>query len=307
MTKNGDKQVDFSAPDAGEYAKRISDAKGAHSPVGAVPMPQMPRLDQAPQPRHRGVQERGGKTMRPEEYEKAVSSGQVMPGMGGAYRANQPSGGPSQAPQGPAMERTSQDGNPVNPPRAEGGLRTETQDALKAVAQANTEEDKPLSKEDESYLTKLGEETKDILRNKERKAFIEKRISDELNFEDLLYQQELRQNVPIRKGFTPTFRTPSAAEDLFIKRLISKEEGSPQYIIDKYSAMSLVCGLFALNGKPLPDHCDTKRNPQDELFQIKFDMIMHYPLILVADMSANFVWFEERVQNLMSLEAIQSF
>lgn len=204
------------------------------------------------------------------------------------------------------MEITSKDGKPVNPPRQERALRPETIEQVQAVAEAN-KDDGPLKKEDEEYFTAIGSQTKDILRNKERQAAIEAKIEDELNFEDLLYQQELRQRVPIRRDFAPQYRTPSTMEDLFVKRLIGKEEGSPTYIMDKFAIMSLTCGLFAINGKPLPDHLDDNRNPKEDLFQKKMDAVLKYPLILVADMSANFQWFEERVQKLLSLDQIKDF
>lgn len=247
--------------------------------------------------------------MSPEEYNKALASGQAIPGVGAAYQANQPRNfTPPPQDTTPPMAVSSTDGTPVNPPRAEGGLSSKTHDALKAVAEANTAaDDKGISKDDEEYLRQLNEETQDILHNKKRREYIETQISDELSFDDLLFQQELRQQVPIRKNFVPTFRTPSAAEDLFIKRLMGKEEGSPQYTLDRYGSMGLVCGLFAINSKPFPDHCNDKKVPIDELFWAKYDVIMKYPLILIADLSANFIWFEERVKKLMSLDAIKGF
>lgn len=310
MTRNDKEQIDFSPPDTSDYKRRISEAKKGHIPVGGTEMPNIPRLDQAPQSnRNDGVQTRGGtKPMSHEEYLQAVASGQAIQGVGGAYQANQPRGfvAPKVNNPTPQMEMTSADGNPVNPPRTEGGLRPETQDALKAVADANSDKN-ALEKDDEEYLHKLSEETTNILHNKERREYIESKIEDDLNFDDLLFQQELRQRVPIRKNFVPTFRTPSAAEDLFVKRLMSKEEGSAQFIVDKYASMGLVCGLFALNGKPFPDHCDEKRVPKEELFLVKYETILKYPLILIADLNANFVWFEDRVKKLMSLDTIKGF
>lgn len=314
MTKRDDRgHVDFSPPEMSDYQDRIRAAKEGHIPVGGAEMPKrIPPLDQpAQRSRHEGVQSGGGtKPMTSEEYNRAIASGAAIPGVGSAYQVNQPRGfTPPKQDQSPPMAVSGVGGAPVNPPRAEGGLRPETQEALKAVADANTtkEEDSTFTKEDESYIRKLAEETESILTNKGRRDYIESRIEDELSFDDLLFQQEIRQRVPIRKNFVPTFRTPSAAEDLFVKRLMSKEDGSAQYIMDKFASMGLVCGLFALNGKTLPDHCDEKRVPKEDLFNIKYELISKYPIILIADLSANFVWFEERVRKLMSLDAIKGF
>ncbi len=305
-------EVDFTPRSTTDYQRRIEAAKSSsHTPIGGVEMPVVPPLDSVPsKDRHSGVQKRSspGKPVSPDDLNRAIAAGQAIPGVGAAYPANQPRGfSVPQAPSGPPMAITSQDGNPVNPPRQERSLRPETVEQVQAVAEANKKEDTALSKEDESFFTALSNQTNDILRNKERKAHIEARIEDELNFEDLLYQQELRQKVPIRKDFVPHYRTPSGSEDLFVKRLIGKEEGSPQYIMDKFSLMSLCCGLFAINNKPLPDHLDENKNPKEDLFEKKMAVLMKYPLILLADISANFLWFEERVQKLLSLEQIKNF
>lgn len=300
--------TDLSPAGAGDYAKRIAAAKQGKTPIGGVEMPSMPRLDQpppgAPADRHMGVQQahtqqaRMQKAMTPEQYQKAVEEGQVRDGVGGAYYANQP----------PPMEKTSQDG-PVNPPKPGGGLSQETVAGLEAVAEANQAEEDEESEEldDEEYFSELGEATKDIIQNKQRRKAIEEKIVDELNFEDLILHQELRQEVPILKGFRPTYRTPTAQEDLFVKRLIGQESGSDRYVIDKYTIMNLCCGLFMLNKKPLPSHLDNNGRPDEKLFQAKLDFILKYPVVLIADLSANFVWFQERVQTLLAIDKVKDF
>lgn len=309
MSPRDKKEVDFSPPDASDYKARIDAAKSGHIPVGGVEMPSMPRLDQDPRKgnRHRGIQE----PMAPQDYQAAVATGQAIPGVGGAYAVNQPRGfqAPAAAPNGPQMAVSGKDGAMANPPRTEGGLTAQTKEAIQAVERANTVDDKGnLPKEEEDFIAQLGNATTDMLHDKKRREFIESRITDDLSFEDLLFHQELRQRVPIRKGFLPTFRTPSAAEDLFIKRLIAKDENtSQQYIIDRFAAMGLTIGLFALNEKTLADHLDANRNPDEKLFEAKFNMLMKYPLVLLADLSANFIWFEERVKKLLSLETIKGF
>jgi hypothetical protein len=304
-------EVNFSPPESTGYKDRIAAAKAGHTPVGGVEMPKMPNLAEPPQQgRHVGVEQRGMKPMPQDQYQQAVAEGRAIPGVGGAYAANQP-GRKYSAPPTTPMEMTSKDGNPVNPPRPEGGLRNNTIEQIAAVAEANKAEEKkddePISKEDEEYFTRLSAQTDDILRNKERRELIEKRVTDELNFEDLLFHRELRQRVPIRKDFVPTYRTCSGDEDLFVKRLISKDEGSPQYLLDRFSLMTLCCGLFAINGKPLPSHLDEKQNPKEDLFTAKYDVVSKYPLIILADLSANFIWFEQRVQKLLSIESIRDF
>ena len=320
--------IDLSPPGAKDYANRIAAAKNGHVPVGGAPMPNIPRLDQpppgAPRDRSAGVQQshdQQGATqgmmraMSPQQYDQAVRAGQVIPGVGGAYMANQPPGSvPTDTqPQTPPMEMRGPDGKPVNPPRDEGGLRPETMKQLEEVAAANSEEGKKAAEEkkksddDDFDYAQLGLATKDIISNKERREAIEAKIKDELNFEDLIVHQEIRQEVPILKSFKPTFRTPSGNEDLFVKRLISDEEGSDRYVMDKYASMGVCCGLYAINGRPLPSHLDKDGYPDKELFDAKMKVILKYPLVLLADLSANFTWFTERVQRLLALDKVKDF
>jgi len=326
--------TDLSPAGAREYADRIAMAKSGDVPVGGVPMPSIPRLDQPPTgaPRDRGLgvqqahsqqagaqqQARSGAEtmMSPEQYAQGVQQGQVIPGVGGAYMANQPRGvqSPSSQPAPPPMEITGQGDQPANPPRSAGaGLRPETLEQLEQVAEANAKEeetpevDKTSEDTDDGYdYNELGRVTKDILSNKERRLAIEAHIKDELNYEDLIINRELRQEVPILPKFRPLFRTPSGEEDLFVKREISTEDGSSQYIMDKYASMGLCCGLYALNGKPLPSHLKDGV-PDKELFDVKYKIILKYPMVIVADMSANFTWFTERVQSLLAIDKVQDF
>jgi hypothetical protein len=321
--------TDLSPKGAGEYAERIKRAKEGHVPVGGAPMPKMPRLDEdppgAPRDRNLGVQQAHeqqaaaqggmGSAMTPEEYQRAVASGQAMPGVGGAYYRNQPAGmkvPPAEGDTPPRPMKLEGEGeNPANPPRPEGGLSKETLGQLEGMAQAKKKEEgkeEEQKEEDDDFdFSELGRVTQDILSNKKRREAIEAKITDELNYEDLIIQQELRQEVPILPKFRPMFRTPCGEEDLFIKRLISGQEGSERYIVDKFACMGLTCGLYALNGKPFPSHLDKDGEPDEELFLAKMKAILKYPLVIVADMSANFTWFTERVQTLLSVDKVRDF
>jgi hypothetical protein len=256
------------------------------------------------------------RAMTPQQYEQAVQGGQAMAGVGGAYVANQPPGAQQLPPEEPPaleMERTGQNGQMANPVRPEGGLSPQTLEQLNAVAEANKEspeEDKEEDKDDDFDdfdFEEFGRASKDILYNKARREAIEAKITDEMDFEGLIINQELRQSVPIRKGFTPTYRTPGGHEDLFVKRLIGKVEGSERYILDHFAIMGLVCGLYALNGRPLPSHLDSNGNPDEKLFDAKMKLILRYPLVIVTDLSANFTWFSTRVQKLLALDKVKDF
>lgn len=301
-------------------------------------MPHIPRLDQAPPgagDRSLGVQQQGAQqasaqaqqrsaglagmaqAMTPAQHAQAQAGGQIIPGVGSAYMANQPKGVQINPPMptGPEMSRTGQEGEHANPIRPEGGLSPDTLAGLAAVGEANevkasTEEDKKVDTDkdfDDFDFEEFGAASRDMLSNKKRREAIEAKITDELDFEGLIINQELRQRVPIRKGFEPQYRTPSSGEDLFVKRLVGKVEGSERYVLDYYTVMGLACGLYALNGKPLPSHLDKDGLPTPELFEVKMQHIMRFPLVIIADLACNFSWFTVRVQNLLGLEQVKDF
>lgn len=345
MSNNDERDVvDLTDPKTAAYRARIAAAKSGSTPVGVVPMPEMPRLDQpvpgAAMDRGLGVQQSHNQAsaaqvaqhaaaqgaqppgaqgkhagmMSPDQYQQAVSQGQAIPGVGGGYVANQPAGAPAPlAPPTTPMEIKGHGDQPANPIRAEGGLSQTTVEQLEAVgkaqeAQNEAEEEKELAKDvDPEYdYDSLGNVTRDLLSDIERRKAIEKRCTD-MEFEDLILNQELRQEVPIKPGFIPIFRTPSGAEDLYVKRLMGDVEGSDRYIMDKFAVLSLCMGLYALNNQPLPDHRDSKGSIDEDRFNKKMEYILKYPIVLVGDMSTNFMWFNARVQKLLSLDKVKDF
>ncbi len=147
-----------------------------------------------------------------------------------------------------------------------------------------------------------------LINNRKRREAIEKRITDILTIEDLISVRELRQTVPIIPGkFFPTFRSTSGHEDLWVKRAMGTETGSETYIADKYAMMNLVCGLFAINGSPLPDHLNKEGYVDEALFNKKYDTILKYPWNMLGDMSVNYVWFLHRVEKVLVVDDIKDF
>jgi hypothetical protein len=319
-----------------DYQARIAAAKAGKVPVGGAPMPPIPRFDQAPPDRFQGVQssKAAQRILTPQEQEELAKQNQFIPGVGSAYAANQP--GAQRLPQVAVPQQAidqansgqMQQGAPgqfVNPPRPEGaGLRPETVQQLEAVAKANAEKVKDAEKKqldedvkniheeiasmDDVFETdEFGNRVKSLLNNKQRRDAIEARC-EALLIDDLITRGEIRQRVPIVPGkFEPTFRSVGGNEDLFVKRLMSSERGSDQYILDKYSVLNLVSGLYALNGKPLPSHLDASGDPDDKLFQAKFKIVSKMPLAMLADLSVNYTWFGRRLQKLFVVDVIKGF
>lgn len=149
---------------------------------------------------------------------------------------------------------------------------------------------------------------KDLLNNEEQKKIIEARVK-EMNVEDLVLTSFVRQVVPVIPGkFEPEFQSLSGEEDLALKRLIIGEakgfDVDDKYILDKYSIMSVACGLYAVNKKPLPTHLNDAGKFDDEKFWAKFNMIVKYPLHMLASLGINFFWFDVRVRRLFRADSL---
>lgn len=305
--------TDFGTDSAAAAA--IAAAKQRRVPVGGIPMPTMPRLDQPPPDNRMGVQRVPGaqRILTQAEREKLEERGQFHPGVGSAYAANQPASG--QLP-------TSTEGEelPIDPklaPRPPGsGLRPETIKELAGVAAANVKSEdedlKKINKEiddiDEVFETnEFGERVRSLLGNKERARIIESRCLP-LSLEDLLINGSVQQRVPIVPGkFEPTFRSPQGDENLEILRLMSSVRGSDDYALDLLQLYRLTVGLYAINSKPFPNHLSTDGEFDEELFKKKFNIVKKMALPILADMVVNFGWFARRVQKLTVVDDIKSF
>jgi hypothetical protein len=148
---------------------------------------------------------------------------------------------------------------------------------------------------------------RDILNNQEQKERIEKGLP-ELQIEDLILRNRIEQRVPIVSGFEVTYQSMTGGEDLALKRLIMEEakavEVSDRYLLDKYSIMSMTVGAFAINGKPLGEHCDSKGDFDDDLFWKKFKRMLRLPTHMLASVGVNHFWFEQRVRKLFVAEKV---
>jgi hypothetical protein len=305
------KPMDFGS-DSAQAA--IEAAKRRRVPVGGVPMPVMPRLDQVAAGGTTGVQKIPGahRILTPDEQKRLAEQGQFQVGVGSAYAINQPAA--SRLPTSPEGEEL-----PVDPklaPRPPGsGLRPDTVRELTEVAAANSpdnEELKSIRKEidkiDEIFETnEFGERVKSLLGNKERARLIEARCLP-LSLEDLLLTGSVQQKVPIVPGrFEPTFRSPQGDENLAILRLMSSESGSEEYILDLMQIYRLTAGLHAINSKPLLNHLTTDNDFSEDLFKKKFNIVKKMAVPILADMVVNFNWFVRRVQKLTVVDDIKSF
>ena len=151
----------------------------------------------------------------------------------------------------------------------------------------------------------LGDDTVwDKMNNPDRKKRIEGSL-ESMEFTDIIMHGEVRQDVPIRKGLTLTFRTASGAEDLAVKRLMFTESGSDRYMVDKYSIMQLTLALVGINGQELPSHLTEDKKFDEERYTKKFEKVVQFPIEFIAEAGLQYLWFHERVRDLFNDETEQ--
>jgi hypothetical protein len=152
----------------------------------------------------------------------------------------------------------------------------------------------------------------------ERRKVIEARCKD-MSFDDLVIHGELRQHVPIRPGVLEVeFRSYSAGEELFLRGEIydkGKDRGlnardmnnaSIAYMEMTMTLNNLTLAITKLNGKQLPSHLDDKGEVVSEKFYAKAKTIRGLPAVVVGDLTANWGWFQERLQKLVTADAIKN-
>lgn len=154
------------------------------------------------------------------------------------------------------------------------------------------------------------EDARTTLLDPERKKIIEARL-EPLDIGEMIMKRELQQTVPvIPKKFEVTLRTFSQKENLWILHYLFNFPGSALYTQELLSTCRLVCSLVAINGKMFPEH---RKNPGEESeviikedFERKFYYLASYPVQFVADLSVQLMWFQERVDNLLSIDALKN-
>jgi hypothetical protein len=267
------------------------DPRAAEAAQNAA-MAQQQRMDPRSLRTARGGAPFGG-TLPPE----AARDPNFRPGVGSAYAANQP--GLANRPK-PQLS-----GETVEGIEALHEFNRKAAEAQKKEVEESQEKETPaerLAKEmgidDPDQFFKQFRDQVDEMNTPELRKAIEDRC-DELSIEQLIEEGELRQAVPIvRSKLIVTYRTISGEEDLSIKRRMYGTEGGDQYIYDLLSMSQLTAGLYAINNRPLPSHLDDARNFNQELFQKKFKIVKSYPLAMLASLSINFTWFDNRTRKL---------
>jgi len=231
---------------------------------------------------------------------EAARDPNFVPGVGSMYAANQPAVRRGQ-PGAPNLSQETLDGM-----QALAQLQSKTAEAHEKEEKERREHQEKEAEEKEAerlglsddLLAQLREAMADLNSDDIRKA-IEKRI-EPMDLVQLIEEGECRQDVPIVPDkLVPTYRTVSGHEDLKIKEEAFKVEGiNDVYLVDLLNLMQLTAGLHAINRRPLPSHLNDKKRLDKDNFERKFDIVLSYPIQMLASLSINFSWFDRRVRSL---------
>lgn len=312
---NDKKVVEFDdQPDAARLAAyqelvEKSKARGASVPLGgAPPIENIPNMVAAQEQARAGRMPGLERTYTEEEYRSALARGSAVPGVGAALPANQRASlGPHAAVPGDEV------------------LRPETKEGLGALAEANqppdaegAEEAEPLGDKEAAPATKpgdvdpdfvkmlLGQQT-DHMQRTERREAIEARLKP-LDIRQLLVGSGVIQEVPIiPEKFVVRYRSVSGHEDSFAKRFswgLAKGDNSQMYYDTVMSLVNLTLSLREINDEEVIDHRTETGSVDEDVFKAKFESLMNKPFIILHDLWTNFMWFDQRVRDLLDVESL---
>lgn len=159
------------------------------------------------------------------------------------------------------------------------------------------------------------EEQRSVLINKERRERIEKRL-DKLNIADMVIKRELVQDVPVvvNEAGEPeliyTLRTYRQHEYLHCLRYVYEHPGSAVFVEELLNTCKMVCSLSSVNGAHLIEHRNNVGQPNEEvdetLFNRKFAQVTSFPVHMIADISVQWAWFNDRVNALFSVADLKN-
>jgi hypothetical protein len=143
-----------------------------------------------------------------------------------------------------------------------------------------------------------------------RRLAIEKTL-EPLQIEDMVVNKEILQTITIVPDkLAVTLRTFNQREHLFCLRYVYKTGGSQLFVEEFLNTCKLTCSLFAVNGALLPEHRVNVGERSEEINEDKFeDKLFHlasFPVQLLADFSVQMIWFNNRVNNLLSLDNLKN-
>lgn len=144
----------------------------------------------------------------------------------------------------------------------------------------------------------------------QRRETIEARLKP-MDIGDLITKREISQEVIIIPDkFVVRLRTFSQRENIWVLQYLYDFPGSNLYVQELLNTCRLVCGLVSINGQYLPDHRSDVGTPTEnvdrEAFSTKMFHVVSFPVQLVADMSVQMMWFQDRVDKLLTMGELKN-
>lgn len=299
--------------------------KGKGKPLGGGP-PLDPRKMAASHPAIPSMPQPEFSTRDEPQAQREVK--EPPPGVGAAYGVNQAMArGETEAPvslrEGEKMAQSTGARKPLSAEtvealrqvheNTEGGEAEESPDTIKVSSPETKEQlddsEKELTQELPFDFTEVERARNKMISDRRRKT-IEDRLTP-MRIEDMIVQRELTQTIPIvPDSLSVTLRTFNQREHLFCLRYVYKYGGSQLYVEELLNTCRLACSLFAINGAPLPDHRsnvgDRSEQVDEKKFEDKLFNLASFPVQMLADFSVQMIWFNDRVNDLLSLDNLKN-
>jgi hypothetical protein len=171
------------------------------------------------------------------------------------------------------------------------------------------EKDMGIGRDKELFLDTLAR-NRSVLATKERREEIESRL-EELNIEDIILNREISQDIEVvpSKLFY-RLRTFNQQENFFCMQYVFDHPGSSMYVEEMFNFCKLVCTVVSINGALLPEHRlrvgELAEEVDREAFEKKMLHLRTFPVQLMADLSLQAIWFNDRVNALFSLDNLKN-
>jgi hypothetical protein len=155
----------------------------------------------------------------------------------------------------------------------------------------------------------ISQAVRDMQSGKRREA-IEANLAP-MDITDLITKQEIEQEIPvIPRRLSYTLRTISQAENLFCLQYLYDHPGSGLYVEEFLTTCKLTCSVVEINGARLPDHRKGVGTAAEEIdkeeFEKKLKILAKMPVHLIADISIQAIWFNDRVNKLFDVGALKN-
>lgn len=145
----------------------------------------------------------------------------------------------------------------------------------------------------------------DPMVDKLRRSRIEAKLKP-LDFETMVFQGYVEQDVPLHTSLTITLRTLTTHQGLWLEYYISKmPDMSTQNLRHTFSLLQVAVALEKINGRSTVPAIDrfTRQDQRDEFIKAleqRMEKLSQMPSLLTDDFIIQYVWFTGRVRKLLS-------